>query len=78
MNQLPQLLKMDGPIMIPSTKISQPIPSSPPSTTEEKILSKPTNSSNKPLKLNNMSKSKWNPNAPLGSEYEIQLVILNK
>ncbi|CAF1637363.1 unnamed protein product [Adineta ricciae] len=32
-------------------------------------------SSSKSLKLNNISKPKWNPNAPLGSEYEIPPVV---
>jgi hypothetical protein len=32
----------------------------------------------KSLTLNNISKSKWDPNAPLGSEYEIPPVVLIK
>ena len=61
-----------------STEVFQPTPSAPPSTIEEQIISKPVNSSNKTLKLSNMSKSKWNPDAPLGSEYEIPPVVLKK
>ena len=62
-----------------SNEISQSILSSPPSTIQEQVLSKPvSSSSNKSLKLNNMAKSNWNSNAPLGSEYEIPPVMLNK
>lgn len=62
----------------PSTEISQPLSLSPPTTVEESVLPKPVNSTNKSLKLNNISKAKWNPNAPLGSEYEIPPVVLKK
>ena len=49
----------------PSTGISQPIPSSSSSTIQEQVISNPVCSSNKSLKLNKTTKSKWNPNAPL-------------
>ncbi|CAF2322029.1 unnamed protein product [Rotaria sp. Silwood2] len=45
---------------------------------EQSIQLKTTNSSLKPLKLMDSSKSKWNPNAPLGSEYEMPSVLLTK
>jgi len=62
----------------PSINYSEALPSSPPTLIEEPITSKPTTTSLKSLKLNNISKPKWNPNAPLGSEYEIPPVILKK
>ena len=57
--------------------LSEPSPEiSSASTMKERITSKVVRSSNKSLKLNNISKSKWYPNAPFGSEYEIPPVIL--
>lgn len=50
--------------------------SPPPPPIEEPIISKPVSSPIKSLKLNNISKPKWDPNAPLGSEYEINPVVL--
>ena len=61
-----------------SIEISQPISSPPLSTVQEQVISKPVSSSNKSLKSNNMSKSKWNLNTPLDSEYVIPPVISNK
>lgn len=43
---------------------------------EPLIEPKTANALSKPLKLTNTSKSKWDPNAPLGSEYEMPPVIL--
>ncbi len=71
----------------PSIDISQtlpppspPPPPPPPTTTtvQEPVVSKSSSSPIKSLKLNTISKSKWNPNAPLGSEYEIPPVVLTK
>ena len=50
----------------------------PPPTQEEPLTPKPISPPVKSLKLNNISKPKWNPNAPLGSEYEIPPVVVIK
>lgn len=54
------------------------LPSFPPPTVEEPVISKSVSSPIKSLKLNNIPSSRWNPNAPLGSEYEIPPVVLKK
>jgi len=41
-------------------------------------LSQPVSLPTKSMKLNTNSKPKWNPNAPLGSEFEIPPVVLTK
>ncbi len=53
---------------------SLPSPAPPPPPPEQTINTLPMKS----LKLNNSSKPKWDPNAPLGSEYEIPPVVLTK
>ncbi len=60
--------------------MSQTLPPPPPPTTtlQESVVSKSTSSPIQSQKLNNISRSKWNPNAPLGSEYEIPPVVLTK
>jgi hypothetical protein len=62
-----------------SVDYSHELPTSPPPPPPEEKL-KPTISSLplKSPKLNNVSKSKWDPNAPLGSEYEIPPVVITK
>ncbi|CAF0760074.1 unnamed protein product [Rotaria sp. Silwood1] len=45
---------------------------------EQSIQPKSNTSALKPLKLMSSSKSKWDPNAPLGSEYEMPSVVLTK
>ncbi len=61
----------------PSIDILQTL-TSPPVPSQEAIIPKSTGLPIKSLKLNTISKSKWNPNAPLGSEYEMPPVVLTK
>ena len=58
---------------------SSPAPPPPPTVpSQEPVVPKSTSLPSKSLKLNTTSKSKWNPNAPLGSEYEIPPVVITK